>query len=41
MWHEIVRNVIRLRLRKEKKKENNGSVGKQTAGRMEVQGKRM
>lgn len=41
MWHEIVGNVIRLRLRKEKKKESNGSVGRQTTGRMEVQGKRM
>lgn len=41
MWHEIVGNVIRLRLREEKKKESNGSVGRRIAGRKEVQGKRM
>ena len=38
MWHEIVGNVIGLRLRKEKKKESNGSVGRGTAGRKDVQG---
>ena len=41
MWHEIVGNVIGLRLRKEKKKESDGSVGRGTAGRKDVQGKRI
>lgn len=41
MWHEIVGNVIGLRLRTEKKRESNGSVGRGTAGRKEFQGKRI